>query len=45
MKDELVHSVDYTKKENYFSFVTENGRRHMSHEEEVRNILSNARPS
>ncbi|RMZ75986.1 hypothetical protein DV738_g5174, partial [Chaetothyriales sp. CBS 135597] len=34
MKDELVHSQDYTKKKNYFTFVTEYGRRNMSHEEE-----------
>ncbi|RMD42677.1 hypothetical protein DV735_g2421, partial [Chaetothyriales sp. CBS 134920] len=34
MKDELVHSTDYTKKKSYFTFVTEHGRRNMSHEEE-----------
>lgn len=35
MKDELVHSTDFTYKHNYFSFLTEAGRRSMSHEEEV----------
>lgn len=36
MEKELEHSADYTKKHNYFTWVTENGRRNMSHEEEVR---------
>lgn len=35
MMDELEHSADYSRKHNYFTWVTESGRRNMSHEEEV----------
>jgi hypothetical protein len=35
MKSELVLCPDYSKKKNHFSFVTQHGRRDMSHEEEV----------
>ncbi|KAK6379392.1 hypothetical protein LTS17_006310 [Exophiala oligosperma] len=34
MMDELEHSADYSRKHNYFTWVTESGRRNMSHEEE-----------
>ncbi|KAL6247122.1 hypothetical protein RBB50_005465 [Rhinocladiella similis] len=34
MINELVHSTDYSKKHNYFTFATRSGRRTMSHEEE-----------
>jgi len=35
LKEELVHSTDFTHKRNLFSFETRTGRREMSHEEEV----------
>jgi hypothetical protein len=35
MADQLKHSTDFTKKHNYFTFVTSDGTRTMSHEEEV----------
>lgn len=35
LKEELVHSTDFTHKRNFFSFETGTGRREMSHEEEV----------
>lgn len=35
MKDEIVHSTDFTYRHNFFSFETTSGRREMSHEEEV----------
>ncbi|OAL30950.1 hypothetical protein AYO20_08535 [Fonsecaea nubica] len=34
MKDQLVHSTDYSKKHNFFTFKTATGTRNMSHEEE-----------
>jgi hypothetical protein len=35
MKDQLVHSTDYSRKHNFFTFKTASGDRNMSHEEEV----------
>ena len=38
MADQLKHSTDYTKKHNFFTFVSSEGTKTMSHEDEVSSL-------